>query len=107
MEERRRFCRLALDLPVTLRHDGRLIPATVLNISCGGMSLRAEAADIADGGSVEVIFDLNEEKRDLSLLGRITRISEQDEASEMGVQFTNLFSLSYKAVQEYLQKHLH
>lgn len=105
MLEKRRHRRLDVDLPVILRHKGRLLPATILNLSCGGMCLRADAEEISENGNVEVIFDLGEEKRDLSLRGRITRIETAAETSTVGVQFTNLFSLSHKAIEEYLRKH--
>lgn len=107
MLEKRRHRRLNVDLPVILRHKGRLLPATILNVSCGGMYLRAEAGDIAADGNVEVIFDLGEEQRDLSLRGRITRIEPAPDATHVGVQFTNLFSLGHKAIEEYLQRHQH
>ncbi|HPM41394.1 MAG TPA: PilZ domain-containing protein [bacterium] len=106
MLEKRRHRRVAVDLPVVLRHKGRLLPATIMNLSCGGMLLRAEGKGIAPEGSVEVIFDLGEFGRDLSMRGRIARFDSADEKADMGVEFTNLFSLSHKAVQEYLRKNL-
>lgn len=107
MLEKRRHRRLDVDLPVILRYKGRLLPATILNLSCGGMCLRAEGEGIAADGNVEVIFDLGEERRDLSLRGRVTRVEETADAASMGVQFTNLFSASHRAVEEYLRKNQH
>ena len=106
MLEKRRYRRLDVNLPVTLRHNGRLLPATMLNVSCGGMHLKAEAADLTSDGAIEVIFDLGGEKRDLSMRGRITRVEAGAEEANVGVEFTNLFSLSHKAIQEYLRKNL-
>lgn len=106
MLEKRRYRRLDVSLPVTLRHNGRLLPATMLNVSCGGMYLKAEATDFSSDTPIEVIFDLGGEKRDLSMRGRITRVEAGGEDANVGVQFTNLFSLSHKAIQEYLRKNL-
>ncbi|HPQ80627.1 MAG TPA: PilZ domain-containing protein [bacterium] len=106
MLEKRRHRRVEIDLPVILRHGGRLLPATMLNLSCGGMLLRAEGKDISSEGPVEVIFDLGEYGKDLSMRGRITRMTPASEEADMGVQFTNLFSVSHKAIQEYLRKNL-
>jgi len=106
MLEKRRYRRVSMDLPVVLRHKGRLLPATMLNLSCGGMLLKAEGKEIAPEGSVEVIFDLGEYGRDISMRGQVARFEAGDNTANMGVQFTNLFSLSHKAVQEYLRKNL-
>ncbi len=105
MKERRRYPRLDIDLPVILRHDGRFIPATILNLSCGGMCIRTDGADLVADKPAEIIFDLGEDNRDLSLRGEIVR-RDADDSSSAGIQFTNLFSEGYTAVQEYLRTHL-
>lgn len=105
MLEKRRYPRLDLALPVTLRHQGRLIPATLLNVSCGGMCLTSETGEIESQKSVEVIFDLDTTQRDLSLRGRITRVETSPTSpTTLGVQFSNLFSESHKAIQTFLNK---
>jgi len=106
MDDRRRHHRIQVTLPVILRHAGRIIPATAVNLSCGGMYIRADQRDIAMDKPVEVIFDLAEGERDVSLRGKITRVDESGETTGLGVQFTNLFSQSHKALTEYLNKHL-
>ena len=103
MTEKRLYRRIDLELPVVLRHGGRLLPATMLNLSCGGMRLRSDVKDIEKGGPVEVIFDLGEHGKDLSLRGRVTRVEGSEDSSDVGVEFTNLFSLSHRAIQEYLR----
>jgi hypothetical protein len=106
MEERRRHSRLPLDLPVILRHGGRIIPATALNMSCGGMFLQVEQPDVGRDQSIEVIFDLNDAHRDVAMRGTITRVESEGEGARIGVRFTNLFSLSHKAIEQYLHQHL-
>lgn len=105
MQEKRRYPRLSLALPVTMRHQGRLIPATLLNISCGGVCLNAAGADVSSAAPVELIFDLDEHHRDVALRGRITRV-EHGESCTVGIQFSNLFSESYRAVEAFLRTHL-
>ncbi len=105
-KEQRRFPRLPVDLPVILRHRGRLIPATALNISCGGLYLDTGTADVSIDAPVEIIFDL-EGNRDLSLRGQITRVEGTTDRSGLGVQFTNVFSMSHKAVQDYCNARVH
>lgn len=107
MKEKRRYERLTIDLPVILRHAGRLIPATAVNVSCGGMFIQTMHNDLLRDHTVEVIFDLGQDQRDLSMRGQITRVEEGGpEGSSIGVQFTNLFSLSHKAIEQYLHKNL-
>ena len=106
MEERRRHKRLQISLPVILRHEGRIIPATALNISCGGMYIRADESGIEGTKPVEVIFDLGEQDKDIAMRGNITRSESSADHTGLGVQFTNLFSLSHKAIDRYLKNHL-
>ena len=106
MKDKRRHPRLKLDLPIVLRHAGRLIPATALNISCGGMYVSTNLADIVDNAPVEVIFDLDEKSKDISLRGRVARVETKGDATGFGMQFTNLFSTGRKTIQEYINKNL-
>ena len=103
--DKRKFPRFVMNLPVILRHKGRLIPATASNISCGGMFISADNLDISAEHPVEVIFDLDDNK-DLSLRGQITRIELGNDMSGLGVRFTNLFSDSHKVVQKFINSNL-
>ncbi len=106
MFEKRQHPRLEVKLPVTLRLGGRLLPATTMNISCGGMCLRVPDATIASSAPVEVILDLDDKKRDVAVTGKITRAASSGENSLMGLQFTNALSAGRKTIEEYLGKHL-
>ncbi len=103
--EKRRHPRVALDLPVTVRHKGKLIPATAVNVSCGGMYLVTEGETLSENSSIEVTFDLNDEARDVSLCGVISRVESTDRP-RIGVQFGNFFSSGHKALREFLRRHL-
>ncbi len=103
MQERRQHKRLGLNLPVTLRYRGSLIPATALNISCGGMCLTTDSPEVAGSGDVEVIFDLSATELDVSVRGQIVHL-DPGANKKIGVQFTNLYSLGHKAIERYIQK---
>lgn len=107
MEDKRRFKRIEASLPVTLRCDGRLIPATTLNISSGGVCLNVENADVAfiDCSKVELIIDLSQEDRDVSLRGEVTRIEPKDK-SRVGVKFTNLYTVGHQTLEKFINRHL-
>jgi uncharacterized protein (TIGR02266 family) len=99
--EKRRHKRISLELPVVIRSGGRLIPATALNLSSGGMYLKTDT-EIKKNSAVEVTFDLDEENRDISLSGTVARVDKNPEHC-IGVQFGNFFSSSHKALREYLR----
>jgi len=106
MQERRRHPRLDVNLPVILRHRGRLLPATMLNLSVGGAYIRTDDGRVSEDGPVEVIFDIDANTRDISLRGTILRNSPLSDSSGLGIQFTNLFSESHRAVEEFLRRNL-
>lgn len=99
MIDRRRSPRIALELPVTLRHGGRFIPATALNMSNGGMLVQASDQQVNLTAPVEIVFDLDATHRDVALRGSILRA----DATSFGIQFTNTFSESHRMLQEFLR----
>lgn len=101
--ERRESPRFPINLPVTLRHNGKLIPATTENVSCGGMSLSTSVSQLTIGGKVEVVVDLTELERDVTLRGTVVRLDPKDN-SKMGIQFVNLLSGGHSALQGFLKK---
>lgn len=102
--ERRRYHRLDVDLPVTLRYQGRLIPATALNISCGGVCLSTEEAELEEADNAEVILDLGQTELDVSVRGQVVRVSE-GKNKKIGIQFTNLFSVGHQTIERYIKQH--
>ncbi|OGQ23201.1 MAG: hypothetical protein A3I05_02500 [Deltaproteobacteria bacterium RIFCSPLOWO2_02_FULL_44_10] len=104
-DERRQDPRVMINKPVILRHAGRLLPATVLNVSRSGMRLTSSEKNFIRNTSVEVIFDLDSERRDLSLRGRIIRV-EIPSGGDIGIQFSNAFSTSNQQLESYLDEHL-
>ena len=107
MRDKRRFKRVDVELPVTLRCGGRLIPATALNISCGGVYLTTEGADIGikEKDSVEIVIDLSKEDHDVSLRGEVIRI-ESGEGGKVGVRFTNLYTVGHQTLESYININL-
>lgn len=101
--ERRESPRFDVNLPVTLRHNGKLIPATAGNVSCGGMSLSAAHPSVAIGGHVEVVVDLTELERDVTLRGTIVRVDPKD-SQKVAIQFVNLLAGGHNSLQRFLKK---
>lgn len=102
---RRRHDRVDVQLPVTLRYQGRLIPATALNLSCGGMQLDANSLLLDREGKVELIFDLSALERDVAMRAEVAWCETIDSKSRVGVCFTNLFTIGHEAVTRYLGRH--
>ena len=107
MSDKRRFKRLSTKLPVTLRCDGRLIPATTLNISCGGVCLFIDEDELTwlDNSKVELIIDLSQNERDISLRGEVTRV-ETANKSMLGVKFTNLYTVGHQTLERFINRSL-
>lgn len=95
---------MAVDLPLTLRYRGRLIPATALNLSCGGMLLDTEALEVDPTAPVELIFDLSTVDRDIAVRGAVVRCETLDRTTRVGIQFTNLFTVGHDAITRYLRR---
>jgi hypothetical protein len=106
MIEKRRYKRLGFKNPVTLRHVGRMFPAWMLDLSSGGMLIRSDNLDISSGAPVEVIFDLEGAGKDLSMLGNVKHLTTTDDSSTFGIQFSNAFSESLKALRGFLNLRL-
>ncbi|PIR21345.1 MAG: hypothetical protein COV45_00955 [Deltaproteobacteria bacterium CG11_big_fil_rev_8_21_14_0_20_47_16] len=101
--ERRESARIDVNLPVTLRHNGKLIPATAENVSCGGMRLNAATNNVVPGGHVEVVLDLGEMEKDVTLRGTVVRLDAQDQ-KKVAIQFVNLLSNGHASLQRFLKK---
>lgn len=103
MSQKRRYQRFDVSLPVIVRHCGRLIPATVQDLSIDGMLVVTSSPDVSSGSSVEVTFDLGETK-DVSVMGSVRHIERTEENAKFGVQFINPLSESNQAVREFVNR---
>src|SRR3989338_5312346 len=92
-EDRRSSTRFDLHLPVVLRHQGKILEANMVNLSCGGVCLQTNHADLEFSGNVEVMLDLNEQYKDVALTGWIVWSAGEKEQT-LGIQFTNQYSLN-------------
>jgi c-di-GMP-binding flagellar brake protein YcgR len=104
LAERRTQPRLDVDLPVTLRYDGRLIPATALNVSSGGMCLSVPEREFRDDGEMEIILDLSSVERDITVRGKVVRY-EDNVSKRIGLQFTNLYTVGHRSIENFLKTH--
>ena len=107
VKERRRFKRLNVKLPVTLRYQGRLIPATALNISCGGICLFVKESKVTSSHNkkVEVVMDLSQKERDVSIRGEVIRM-ETGNQSKISIKFTNLYTVGHQTLENYINRNL-
>lgn len=101
--DRRTYPRSPVNLPVVVRYGGALLPAVTHNLSCGGMSLSVTGAAVQSATHLELIFDLPEAERDVSLRAAIVRAKPNSASAEFGVQFINMFSDDHDALVRFLQ----
>ncbi len=102
MREKRRYPRVKLNLPITIRYHGILVPANSVNVSCGGMCLATDNPEVIGDDDVEIIFDLSKSEPDVSVRGKVVRI-EPGMTKNVGVQFTNFESVGYKILKRYIE----
>ena len=105
MLERRRAPRIHVELPVVLRHRGRFVPATAVNLSSGGMLIHSDDSNVSTTGQVEILFDLDHEHRDVALRGNVLRV-DGTHPTNLGIQFTTVFSEAHRVIQRYLEAKL-
>lgn len=101
MIERRVHPRYEMDLPLTLRTRGRLIPAACIDISQGGICLLTDYNEEIDEGVVEVVLDLTPRYRDISLRGRVLR-SQKTIGQKVAIQFTSPESKGLQTLTSFL-----
>lgn len=104
MKEKRKHPRFEMEVPVTLRADGRFIPASTINVSRGGICLLTDYSEAIKKGAAEVIIDLSSKERDVALRGRILRF-EKGIGQKVAIQFTNLASKGRQSLEQFLHQY--
>lgn len=103
MIERRTHPRYEMELPVTLRARGKLIPAACIDISEGGACLLTDFTEEVEEGVVEVVIDLSPRYRDVSLRGRILRFNK-GVGQRVAVHFTSPDSQGMQTLRSFLTR---
>lgn len=98
MSDKRRHQRFGTEIPAVVRHLGRLIPASIKNVSTGGMFVVTESNDVSSTSPLELIFDLGNSNGELSVMGRIRHLERTDDEAYLGVQFTTPFADGMKGI---------
>ena len=98
--ERRKHPRFEMDLPVTLRAQGKLIPAATIDISLVGICLLTDLQHEIKDGAVEVVVDLNPHFRDVSLKGNVLR-SQNSIERKVAIEF-NAPSSGLQSLKKFL-----
>ncbi|MBI5299244.1 MAG: PilZ domain-containing protein [Deltaproteobacteria bacterium] len=101
-QEKRKHRRFEMELPVTLRTHGKLIPAATLDISLGGICLLTDLQHEIKNGPVEVVVDLNSDLRDISLKGKVLR-SQNSIEKKVAIEF-NSPSSGLKSLKTFLSQ---
>lgn len=104
-KERRKHKRVEMEMPVTLRTQGRLLPASTVNVSLGGVCLLTDYNEKISEGLTEVLFDLPKKLKDVSLTGKILRF-EKGIGQKVAVQFTRPFSKGHQTLTKFLLDYL-
>ncbi|MBI4125792.1 MAG: PilZ domain-containing protein [Deltaproteobacteria bacterium] len=103
MIERRENARYEMELPVTLRTRGKLIPGACLDISAGGLCLLTDFTEEIEEGLVEVVVDLSPRYRDVALRGRVLRF-QKGVGQRVAVQFTSPDSKGMQTLKNFLSQ---
>lgn len=101
MNEKRMHKRYELEVPATLRTNGKLIPASTVDLSRGGICLLADYREEIPEGIVEVIMDLSQEFRDVSLRGYVLR-RQKGIGQKVAIQFTTSNSKGHSILEKFL-----
>ena len=96
--EKRRFARVNLRIPVVIASGEHPIRGTTLDLSLGGMSVRASET-LPVGSTAQVTLSCTPPKRPLCLTARVMRVHADD---FMGLQIEQAGSEERKALQELL-----
>lgn len=102
MCEKRRQPRIESDIDAIIRYKGCLHPVVITNISGGGICAHIDDPNIASDDNIEIIFDLDNNLKDLSIRGKVAHVEPSEDGAKIGIQFTGVFSDSFEAIQKYL-----
>lgn len=100
-QDKRQHPRFELEVPVTLRTKGKLIPAASLNLSLGGICVLTDYNEKIAEGETEVVVDLPPNFHDVSLRGKILR-HEKGIGQRVAIQFTKKSQAGQKTLQKFL-----
>lgn len=101
MVEKRKHRRFEMELPVTLRTKGRLVPAATVNLSLGGVCLLTDYNEQIELGDAEIVVDLDQTRRDIPLRGKVLRF-EKGIGQKVAIQFTDSSAGSQKSLEVFL-----
>ncbi|MDO8528171.1 MAG: PilZ domain-containing protein [Deltaproteobacteria bacterium] len=101
MKERREYPRYEIEVPVTLRTNGKLIPAATLDLSLGGISVLTDFNEEIAEGDVEIVMDLSNELKDISIRGNILRF-KKGIAQKVAIQFVPDASKGFRHLENFL-----
>jgi transcriptional regulator with PAS, ATPase and Fis domain len=100
--EQQRYYRTAVEAPVTIKHGGQRIEATLLNISAGGAAFALDQP-LDCGAPVTIFFTFPETGTEAEFCGRVAWSNRE---GEHGVQFSEMPASVRADLQKWLQSRM-
>jgi uncharacterized protein (TIGR02266 family) len=105
--KRERPKRISLNIPVTYNNLGMFLDSEIMNLSKGGLFLKADIC-LPLRSQVDFQFALPSEARIIKATGMVVwsrdRKKAQGEASGMGIQFLEISTDDVEAILDYIEK---
>lgn len=101
--EKRIFRRLKTEVPVDLECSGKRLKANTRNISCGGMFLHLDPAQIQGQDEVQLVVHLPNRDKPVHLIGSVRR----SDADGVAVEFQGLYNDNILAIERFVKSNLH
>lgn len=106
-DNKRRSNRLHHELPVAYKSVGSFLSDWATNISQGGMFINTRRP-LPVGTEVKILIQLPMAQFPVGLLGRVTRVAEFDNASNvvpgMGIEFTHVEPEHRKQIEAFVEQ---
>ena len=100
--EKRIFKRLPTEVPVELEVGGKKLNGQTRNISCGGMFLRIDPKHLKNGGELNVVIHLPNQKNPVKVVGEVLR----HESDGVAVEFQGLYNDNILAIERFVKSNL-
>lgn len=103
--EKRIFRRVDAELPVDLQVGEEKVMTTSSNISCGGMFLQIDPAQLSMLEKLDVVIHLPNRKNPVKLSAEILR-NERDDRRGVAVQFQGLYNDNILEIEKFVKAKL-
>lgn len=102
--EKRIFRRVDAQVPVELEMGDRTLQVTSSNISCGGMFLNLDPAELHEAKSLNLVIHLPNRAKPVKLTGEVLRCETEREG--IAVQFQGLYNDNILEIEKFVKGRL-